>query len=119
MEQHKKLFGEKVTKKYKKALPKLQRLINLEAKHIATKINLSNRIEKLAGTSAYATLKDHEDSFRSNPSLCLINASKCEVGIVYKYFLENINENLLFHLKYNQWRNTSQFIHWFSNINEK
>ena len=55
-EQHKKLLGENVTKTYKKAPPKLQRSINLEAKHIATKMKLSDRIEKLAETPVYATL---------------------------------------------------------------
>ena len=63
-EQHKKLLGENVTKTYKKAPPKLQRSINLEAKHVATKIKLSDRIRKLPETPAYVTLKDHKDNFR-------------------------------------------------------
>ena len=66
-EQHKKLLGENVTKTYKKAPPKLQRSINLEAKHTVTKIKLSDRIEKLAETPAYITLKDHKDNFRLKP----------------------------------------------------
>ena len=45
-EQLKKLSGENVTITYKIALPNLQRSINLEAKHIATKIKLSDHIEK-------------------------------------------------------------------------
>ena len=32
---------------------------------------------------------------------------------------ENNNENLLSQLKYYQWRNTNEVIHWFSKINEK
>ena len=63
-EQHTKLLGKNVTKTYKKAPLKLQRSINLEAKHIATKIKLSGRIEKLAETPAYVTLKNHKDNFR-------------------------------------------------------
>ena len=51
MEQHKKVLGENVTKTYKQAPPKLQRSINLEAKHIATKIKLSDHINKLAEMS--------------------------------------------------------------------
>lgn len=47
MEQHIKLLGENVTKTYKKAPPKLQRSINVEAKHKATDIKLSDRIENL------------------------------------------------------------------------
>ena len=51
-EQHKKLSGENVTKTYKKAIPKLQRSINLEVKQIATKIKLR---EKLVDTPACHT----------------------------------------------------------------
>ena len=100
-EQQKKLLGKNVTKTYKKGPPKLQRSINLKAKHIATKIKLSNRIKKLAETPAYVTLKDHINNFRSNPSCRLINPSKNEIGKVSKILLENINKNLFSQLKYN------------------
>ena len=33
--------------------------------------------------------------------------------------MENINKNLFSQLKYNQWKNTNEVIHWSSNINEK
>ena len=91
-EQHKKLLGENVTKTYKKAPPKLQRSIYLEAKHIATKMKLSDRIEKLAETPVYVTLKDHKDNFRSNASCRLIKSSKSEIGKVSKILLENITK---------------------------
>ena len=93
-EQHNKLLGENVTKTCKKAPPKIQKSINLEAKYIATKNKLSNRIENLPETPTYVTLKDHKNNFRPNPSCRLINA-------------------------YNQWKNTNEVIHWFSSINEK
>ena len=59
-EQHKKLLGENVTKTYKKAPPKLQRSINLEAKLIATEIKLVDCIERLTEAPGYVTLKDHK-----------------------------------------------------------
>ena len=55
--EHNKLLKENVTKTYKKAPEKLQKSINLEAKSIATKLKLSDRIEKLAEAPAYVTLK--------------------------------------------------------------
>ena len=94
-EQHKTHLEENVTKTYKKALPKLQRSINLEAKHIAMKTKLSNCIKKLGETPAYVTLKDHKDNFRSNPLCRLINPSKSEISKVSKILLENIDTNLL------------------------
>ena len=61
--EHNELLKENVTKTYKKAPEKLQKSINLEAKSIATKLNLSGRIEKLAEAPAYITLKDHKENF--------------------------------------------------------
>ena len=54
--EHNKLLKENVTKTYKKAPEKLQKLINLEAKSIATKLKFSDRIEKLAEAPAYSLL---------------------------------------------------------------
>ena len=72
-EQHKKLLGENVTKTCRKHSQYCKKSIILKAKHIATKIRLSDRIEKLAEKAAYVTLKDHKDNFPSNPSCCQIN----------------------------------------------
>ena len=63
--------------------------------------------------------QDNKDNFRSNSPCRLINPSKGEIDKVIKILLENININLLSQLKYNQWKNTNEVIHWFSNINEK
>ena len=52
-----------VTKTYKKAPPKVETAINLEAKCNATNSNLSDRIERLAQTPAYITLKNHKETF--------------------------------------------------------
>ena len=46
--EHKKRLKENITKTYKKASEKLQKSINLKAKFIASKLKLSDRIEKHA-----------------------------------------------------------------------
>ena len=56
--QHKKLLHDSVTKTYKKAPPKSETSINLEAKNIAQLINLDDRIECIARKPAFITLKD-------------------------------------------------------------
>ena len=61
-EQHKKLH-DNVTKTYKKAPPKLETSINLEAKNIAELINLDGCMECTARTPAFITLKDHKPTF--------------------------------------------------------
>ena len=117
--EHNKLLKENVTKTNKKASEKLQKSINLEAKSIATKLKLSDRIEKLAEAPAYVTLKDHKENFRSKPSCRLINPSKNEIGKISKIVLEKINKKLLKELDFNQWKNTDDVTRWFRNISNK
>ena len=62
-QEHKKFLKENVTKTYEKAPPKVEVAINLEAKCIATNLYLSDRMERLAQTPAYITLKDHKENF--------------------------------------------------------
>ena len=117
--EHNKLLKENVTKTYKKAPEKLQKSINLEAKSIAAKLKLSDRIEKLGEAPAYVTLKDHKENFRSKPSCRLINPCKNEIGKISKIVLEKINKRLLKELNFNQWKNTDDVIRWFRNIPNK
>ena len=72
-----------ITKTYKKAPSEAIDMINKEAKSIAEKLELDDRIERLATTQAFITMKDHKEDFRSNPKCRLINPSKSELGKVY------------------------------------
>ena len=55
-QQHDKLLHHNATKTYKKAPPKLETSINLEAKNIAELINLGGRIEYIATTPFFTTI---------------------------------------------------------------
>ena len=99
-QQHKKL--DKVTKTYKKAPPKLETTINLEAKNIAQLSNLDYRIECIAKTPAFIALKDHKPDFRQNSSCRLINPAKRELRKVSKLVIEKINKKLISELHSNQ-----------------
>ena len=61
---HQKSLHHNVTKTYQKAPPKLEASINLEAKSISTKPNISDRVERIPKARAFVTLKDHKDNFR-------------------------------------------------------
>ena len=91
----------------------------MEAKSIATKLKLSDRIEKLPEAPSYVTLKDEKENFRSKPSCRLINPCKNEIGKISKIVLEKINKKLLKELDFNQWKNTDDVIRWFRNIPNK
>ena len=116
---YKRLLLENITKTYKKSTKRLENAINMEAKYITEKIKLDDRIESLAQTPAFVTLKDHKQKFRTSHPCRLINPSKSELGKVSKAILENMNENLVKSLKVNQWRNTNSVINWFNAIENK
>lgn len=79
-----KAFQRKYSKDLQKALPILDKSINLEGKHIAKKIKLSN--QQIAETSTCVSLKGHKDNFRSNSSCHLINSSKSNQQSKAKFF---------------------------------
>ena len=60
----------------------------MEAKNVSTKLKISDRVERIARTPAFVTLKDHKNNFRSNPTCRLINPSKSELGKVSKQLVE-------------------------------
>ena len=56
---YKKILSESITKMCKKSKNRLEHAINMETKHITKDIKLDDRIEHLAKTPAFITLKDH------------------------------------------------------------
>ena len=112
-----KYLTENITKTYKKANKNKVNRINSEAKKIAEKIKLDDRIQQLQETEAFISVKDHKEGFPNSPSFTLINPSKSEIGKISKYILDKINKSLLNNTKVNQWKNTSDAISWFKNIN--
>ena len=116
---YRKLLKENVTKTYKKANDHLYNHINEEAKSIATNLGLDDRVESLAKSEAFITLKDHKENFHSKPTCRLINPSKSEIGKISKSILDTINTGLRKILHYNQWKNSRSVIEWFNNIKDK
>ena len=62
-EHYKKFLKKNVIKTYKKSTECLEKSINLEAKKIAKKLELVERVECLAKNPALITLKDHKEKF--------------------------------------------------------
>ena len=117
-QEYNKLLKDKRRKSYKKSTDRLEKAINMEAENIAKKIQLSDRIEYLAQTPAFITLKDHKDNFLSSLPCHLINPAKSELGKISKSILENINQHLIKLLCVSQWKNSASVIEWFKNIEE-
>ena len=109
-EQYKKFLKENVTKTYKKSTERLEKSINLEAKNIAKKLDLAERVECLVKNPAFITLKDHKENFQASLPCRLINPSKSVLGKVSKVKLEKIDQVLIKNLDVNQWKNSSSVI---------
>ena len=66
-ESHNKLYIENITKTYKKTDHMTYDHINKEAKSIAEDLGISEKVECLAKSTAFITLKDHKEDFSNNP----------------------------------------------------
>ena len=90
-----------------------------EAKDIAEKYDIAERVDWFAKPNAFITLKDHKENFQSNPKCRLINPAKSEIRKVSKFFIENINTKAQEMSSVNQWRDTDSVITWFERIRNK
>ena len=91
----------------------------MEAKNIAKKLVLAERVECLAKNPVFITLKDHKENFQASLPCCLINPSKSELGKESKVKLEKINQTLIKNLDVNQWKNSISVTEWFKGIDNK
>ena len=93
--------------------------INKQAKIITNNYRVSERVDCLAKSNTFISLKDHEPNFSSNPKCHLINPVKSEIGKISKYFLEQVTSKFRDLSLVNQWQETSTVIHWFKNMKNK
>ena len=99
------LLNDNITKAYKKADDNHMKNIDKEAKVIAKKFKIDDRVEVTAQKEAFITLKDHKDNFANKPTCRLINPSKQEIGKISKQILDDINQKLVAATNVNQWKN--------------
>ena len=96
------MLYEIVTKSYKKTNPPLPKKINIEAKKIANKFSLDDKLNIMAKQQCFVTIKDHKPDFRTNPKYRLLNPTKGELGTRSKHISQTINTELLNKIKVNQ-----------------
>ena len=76
---YKKLLKNNVTKTCKKFSDLLEKSINMEAKHIAKKLELTDRIEDLERNPAFITLKDHKKILAQSYHAVLLTLQKANL----------------------------------------
>ena len=115
-DEYKKLLNDNITANYKKASTTVKTRIDREAKKIAKRLDLEDRIEQYAEKDAFITLKDHKENFENNPKCRLLNPAKSEIGVISSQLLKRINNDLRETLTVRQWKNSSEVLNFFSNI---
>ena len=118
-EEYKKLLTENITKDYRKSSENSIRKVNKEAKKIAEKLKIEDRIEMHGDNSAFITIKDHKPHFEDNPKCRLINPAKSDMGKVSKQILEKLNKEIRETTGLKQWRSTQDALAWFNQLPEK
>ena len=118
-DEYNKLLTENISKSYKRTDKSSLNSINTEAKNIAKDFKLEDRIEQHSQHQSFITLKDHKDNFQNNLKCRLINPAKCQIGIISKHYIEEINKYVRRGINVNQWRNIQEVIPWFKRIKNK
>ena len=67
-----KYLTKNITKTYKKSNNNKVNIINSEAKEIAEKLKLDDRIQQLQETEVFISVKDHKEGFSNSPSFKLL-----------------------------------------------
>ena len=113
------LLNKNIQKDYRKMDASTEKSINEEAKQLAEKIQLEDRVEITAKKDAYITLKDHKPNFQNTPTCRLISPTKAELGRVSKKMLERIINVVRETTQLNLWKSTGEVIEWFKKIPNK
>ena len=115
---YKQMMFKEVVKNYRKAPPDLEKELNCEAKMLAHRLGIVDRVEKYSTKNCLITIKDHKSDFKTNPECRLINPAKTQIGRVSKIIVQDICDLLRLALNINQWWSTKDCIKWFEEYNK-
>ena len=120
-QQYDKLLRENVTKHYRTADENAYDDINVAARNIVNQLGsgLAERMDAMAKSEAYITLKDHKENFADKLPCLLINPAKSEMGKISKSILDNINGRLREKTGVTLWSNSMAVAEWFKGIADK
>ena len=97
----KQMMFKDVVKHYRKAPPDLEKELNSEAKMLAHRLGIVDRVEKYNTKNCFITIKDHKSDFKTNPECRLINPAKTQIGRVSKTIVQDICASLRLALNIN------------------
>ena len=118
-EEYQAVLEKSIHKEYKKTNGNDIAVPNESHKKIVEKLELEKKVFETQKRQSFVTLKDHKPSFQNNPSCRLLNPCKPEIGQISKQIVEKIVASVKSKTGFDQWKNTSQVIDWFSKIENK
>ena len=118
-EDYEKLLLDNISKDYQQVNKSEVTKVNDEARAIASRLEIADRVEVMSQSLAFITIKDHKENFETDTKCRLINPAKSQIGILSRQILQRANKQLRSKLKLNQWQSTSDVLSWFHNIKSK
>ena len=116
---YKKFLKDNITETYQKSTNSKVNGVDLDAKKIAEKLLISDRVDQLQNHNANITVKDHKESFPHNPLFRLINPSKPDIDRVSRTILDRMNKEIRSSMQVNHRKTSSVVIRWFGNTENK
>ena len=108
-----------IMKKYRKVGVEVVDSIDKEAASLAHEYKLEDRIEGMALSESFLTIKDHKEDFPGKLSFRLIDPNKTNIGRISKAILDRANLKVREAEELQQWRSTKDVLGWFNNLEEK
>ena len=90
-----------------------------EAKGIAQRLEIAERMNCMARNEAFITLKDHKHNLSNALPCRLTNPAKIEIGRISKTTPDSILTAVNQKLQLNLWKNTAAVTDWFSKLQRK
>ena len=118
-QEYNKMVHDNITSQYRKDADNSILTTNSAAAAIAKKLDIEDRVDKFTESEAFITVKDHKINFPTKLQCRLINPAKSNIGRVSKEMLSNIVIHVQSATGSNQWRNTSNVINWFDELEAK
>ena len=118
-ETHKTLLEKAVQKDFKKAVKEEEEVITKEAKVVAMKLEVSDRVFKTEMKAAKITIKDHKQDYMNKPQTRLINPTKSSLGRVSKWKMDKLNRQVRSKTRLQLWPNTDATLTWFRALTGK
>ena len=108
-----------IMSKYRKVDVGVADNIDKEAASLAHEYKLEDRIEGMALSESFLTIKDHKEDFPGKLSFRLIDPNKTNIGRISKAILDRANMKVRESEELQQWRSTKDVLNWFRSLEGK